>query len=156
MNAQLSPSLKQAVPTRWDSNFIMLDSYVKVKTCAVTKKLNLNFHKCGYFLQSYSDLKALLEKREEAHRLENFEFRVVEEIVNFLKPFHECSVEFQADKVPTVYKVAPWVHKLELHLQENVRDSALIKAIKREAKKYFAKYLTLDDFYYMACLLNPM
>ena len=94
------------------------------------------------------------KKRGEAHRLENFEFRVVEEIDNFLKPFHECSVEFQADKVPTVYKVAPWVHKLELHLQEIVQDSALIKASKGKQKGTLpTPYLV--DFYYVACLLNP-
>ena len=31
INAKLPTTLKQSVPTRWDSNFIMLESYLKVK-----------------------------------------------------------------------------------------------------------------------------
>ena len=96
-----------------------------------------------------------LEEKHELHRLDGIDFTVAEDFSKLMQPFNQCFKILQADKTPTVHLVAMWFSRLYDRMQVKDEDSDLIKRIKSEAQPLFSRYITADEFYLAACLMNP-
>lgn len=133
LNSQLPFTLKQDVSTRWNSEPIMLESYLK----------------------SASEVQALLLKTDSLKKLMYINEALIKEVVDFLLPFRECSEILSGDKYPTLHRVALWYHDLRDHIAIIDVDSPEMKNLKQQASYCFEKYLVVDDIHYAACILDP-
>lgn len=133
LNSKLPTSLKQDVPTRWDSELYMLESYVAVK----------------------ADVEVMLLERREFERLANIDNGIVDELIKFFIPIRKCSSILSGDKYPTIHLVAVEFSKLKLAIMVNETDSSEIKVLKNQAAICFEEYLDTSIFLCMACILHP-
>ena len=134
LNSELDPvTLKQEVPTRWNSKFVMLESYQR----------------------SADKVKEILLSKNRLDKIRNIDDATVGEIVEFLRPFAEATEALSADKRPTIHLVALWNEQLRKHLVAKDTDSDNMLAMKLEVLELFDIYCTIDDIYYIACALNP-
>jgi hypothetical protein len=132
LNSKLNISLKQAVSTRWNSNFIMLESYVKAS----------------------SQVKQVLLEKGMLNKVKDIDDELVSDLIKFLEPFKKCSDQLSADTRPTIDKVVVWYHKLMDHI--NKTDSIHLPEFSEEAMEWFQKYFVPDSLHYVACILNPL
>lgn len=107
------------------------------------------------YLKAASEVEALLLQNGKIYKLSNIDKVIVQEIVNFLKPFEECTKVFSQDHVPTLHQVAPWFHRLKHHLQTNELDSIEMQLLKEQARTCFSEYCKTTTIHYVAALLNP-
>lgn len=133
LNSKLTSTLKQEVATRWNSELIMLESYLKAA----------------------SEVQNLLLQNGKINKLSNIDNESVKELVDFLRPFEECTKVFSQDSQPTLHQIAPWFHKLHQHLEINEDDSDELKLLKGQAMICFAEYCKTSTMHYVAALLNP-
>lgn len=107
------------------------------------------------YVQVKSEVEAMLWENREFEKLVNIDIGIVNEMIEFLKPIRKCSRSLSGDKYPTIHLV-PYMYawlKLEIGIKKS--DSHEMKSLQRQAEVCFHEYLTLDPFYYMACILNP-
>jgi hypothetical protein len=135
LHSKLSPEkLKKAESTKWTSNLIMLQSYIK----------------------SSKKVKYILEFKDELHMLIDLEDEeLIQELVDFLIPFVKCLELISSERCPTINRVAFLFHHLEIHLRDKPADSQSLRELKEEAQKLFQKYCYLTDIHYAACMLDP-
>lgn len=132
-NAQLTHTLKQEVSTRWNSEWILLESYEK----------------------SANEVQTLLLQTDSIKRLMFINESLVRELIEFLVPFRDCSETLSGDTYPTIQLVALWFHELRDHIKIKDSDSAEIRRLKQQAAHCYKEYLVVDDLHYVACILDP-
>lgn len=133
LNAQLSHTLKQDVCTRWNSELIMLESYV----------------------ESASEVQTLLLQTDSIKKLMFINENFVRELIEFLVPFRDCSQILSGDTYPTIQLVALWYHELREHIKIKDSDSAEMRRLKQQAVHCYEEYLVVNDLHYVACILDP-
>lgn len=133
LNAKLPITLKQDVSTRWNSELIMLESYVK----------------------SSGDIQKILLESDSIQRLMFINEPLVRELIEFLKPFRECSEILSDDSYATIQLVALWYHELRDHIQIKPEDLPEMQLLKQQAAHCYDRYLIVDDIHYAACMLDP-
>jgi len=133
LNNLLSKTLKQDVPTRWNSQLLMLESY----------------------LENAEKVRSILKDKNESHRGSRISDGAIQDLVELLKPFKECSEELSATKSPTIQLVVPWFHNLREHLLPRSMDSAELKELRSQALLCFDEYCVPRDIHYAACFLQP-
>lgn len=133
LNSKLDYTLKQDVCVRWNTQLIMLESYLK----------------------SMKGVKELLEERGESYRIDDIDEKLLRELCEFLKPFKECSDSLSGDTYPTIHLVAPWFHKLRNHVNIQQADSTEMRILKRHGATFVDEYLKIEDIYYGASMLDP-
>lgn len=133
LNSSLSTTLKQDVPTRWNSELIMLKSYLKVAPEVKKKLLDVN----------------------NLQMLSQVDDAIVEELILFLTLFADCTNVFSGDKFANFHLIAPWYHTLKSHIAVTPEDSSEFVSLKRQAEVCFAEYCKLDILHYVACMLHP-
>lgn len=133
LNSQLSFSLKQDVATRWNSELIMLESYLKVS----------------------EEIADILVKNKRLYKLNNIDNDTVKELVGFLKPFGDCTEAFSKSNSPTIQKIAPWYQILKRHIQNDNGDSDEMKQLKAQALICFNEYCKVEPIHYVAAMLHP-
>lgn len=119
LNGQLSTTLKQNVPTRWNSELIMLEAYKK----------------------SANEVKALMIKMEMVHKLIDINDTLIQELIDFLVPFRECSEILSGDKYQTIQLVALWYYDLEEHIKIKYNDSEELKKLKQQSVHRFKEFV---------------
>lgn len=102
--------MKQSVPTRWNSDLIMLESFVK----------------------AFDEVKQLLCEKNKLEKLQNINHEAICELITFLKPFLECTEVFSRDKYPTFHEIVPWINELYRHLEQEYSDGEEIAELKKQ------------------------
>lgn len=133
LNGKLPITLKQDVPTRWNSQLIMLESFDR----------NIN------------EVKSILLQNDRLDKLMPINIALVKELISFLTPFKECSETLSGDDYPTLHLVAPWFIDLQEHIKVKAGDSVEMKTLKEQSAHCFRKYLVIEDYHYVACILDP-
>ena len=112
--------LRQDVPTRWNSTYIMLSSALYYKKALIhLQKTDANFIHCSNF--------------EEWNR--------VEKICKFLQVFHEVTLAFSGSKYPTSNLYFPNVLKVRLLLKDQmVSNDRFLKTMAIRMFEKFEKY----------------
>ncbi|OXA47456.1 Transposable element Hobo transposase [Folsomia candida] len=191
LNSKLTSTLKQEVATRWNSELIMLESYLKAATesdlrphfggggtpandpcffmlnflwynSSLENPFTATLHSVGgsggmlmHRAKSYFANCSLTIWNGKINKLSNIDNESVKELVDFLRPFEECTKVFSQDSQPTLHQIAPWFHKLHQHLEINEDDSDELKLLKGQAMICFAEYCKTSTMHYVAALLNP-
>jgi len=133
LNKQLTISLKQDVETRWNSELEMLQSYQK----------------------SANEVKSILLAKNKLEKIVHIQDDVVCALIEFLRPFEECTKTFSGEKYPTIAYVALWHQKLYKHLQPNDTDSEEMAKLRSQALLCLDEYYCLEDIHLASCMLNP-
>ena len=83
INLHLAKTVKMMVETRWNTLVDMLESVVAV----------------------LPEIIKLLEENKEEHKLDGWNTEIANQMIEFLKPFKDVSLELQAKKTPTLHLV---------------------------------------------------
>lgn len=136
LSLKSSKKLRQDVPTRWNSTYLMLDSALTYKLAFYQLQLvDSNFKDCA---------------TEE-------EWKTVEKIAKFLKPFHDITTLFSGTQYPTSNLYFHGVWKIQSLIYDEMDDPSSIlyyMAIEMNAKfeKYWECYSLVLSF---AVILDP-
>uniref|UniRef100_A0A1B0DG64 Uncharacterized protein n=1 Tax=Phlebotomus papatasi TaxID=29031 RepID=A0A1B0DG64_PHLPP len=133
LQSKLSKTLKQDVPTRWNSTCNMLISLSDV----------------------WDEVVEILEERDQHDRIEQICKKEVDAIVNFLQPFKDSSMEVEGEDYPTLHLPILWQIKLKKHLNVCTEDSTIIRTLKNEAAENLARTPDFHILYYAAVFLHP-
>lgn len=130
LNSKLTRTLKQEVCTRWNSERILINSYLDVR----------------------NEVKTLLLEAGKLDKITSVNDDILQELANFLKPFKHCSDVWSGNTYPTINLVAPHYSMLEKHIKITDKDSAEMKLLKGHC---FSEYCVTEDFHYAALMLDP-
>lgn len=133
LNSQLTTTLKQTVSTRWNTELLMLEAYQK----------------------SAVEVREILSKNEKVEKLMFVKDAIVQELIQFLTPFRDCSETLSGNKYPTIQLVTLYYYELQQHIKIRDGDSEEMKALKKQAEICFKEYLVPGDIYYAATMLDP-
>lgn len=115
-------SLKQDVPTRWNSTYLMLSSAI-------------------YYKHAFSHLE--LSDSNFKHNPSQNEWGKIERICKFLQLFYDATNAFSGAKYPTANLYFPHVFQIQLKLMhEKNSDDSYIKTIATGMYEKFEKYWT--------------
>lgn len=133
LNKHLKQSLKQDVTTRWNSHLIMLESYQK----------------------SREEVQQILCKNNQLNKIQNIDDNLVDQLVEVLKIFRECTESLSSDKHPTIHLVAQWRNILYTQMRANDDDLQEIKNVKIQLVICLDEYFQLKDLHLGAAMLDP-
>lgn len=86
----LEKTLKQDIETRWNSIFILLNS----------------FH------TQYEEIANILLEKNKYYMISAYNKKLMEEIINFLKLFKDATDDLEGEKEPTLPLAVPWTYSL--------------------------------------------
>lgn len=133
MHLKLEKSLKQESETRWNSKLEMLESVYN----------------------QFELIKDILNDKDELHRIENIDFDILVDLVNFLKIFKEASNCLEASKNPTLHLVIPWYKTLKEHCKISQQDSEVLKQIKKIVNEKITLKYKIEELHKLAIFFNP-
>lgn len=132
LQSKLPKTIKQESETRWNGLLIMIDS-IHFAWDAIIKTLEV---------QKRCDLIDAIDKD------------VLNELIEFLKPFQEASLQFQFNTKPTLHLVALHRDKLLQHLNSK-GGSSILKSLKSLGKEYIHSKWILKPYHKIALFLHP-
>ena len=110
--AQLSKTFVQENETRWNSLLMMMESVINGE----------------------EEVKELLSKNSESHRIDCINFGLLRDLVAFLQPLKSATKALEGDSYPTLHKVVLWQNVLLQRCQTHPFDSQLISQLKTRLK----------------------
>ncbi|KAL2922049.1 putative AC transposase [Bienertia sinuspersici] len=128
--------LRQDVPTRWNSTYLMLDSALFYKKAFLhLQKTDANFVHCP----------------------NSEEWSKIEKICKFLQVFHEVTLAFSGSKYPTSNLYFPNVLKIRLLLKEQLESNdRFLKSMAGKMFEKFEKYWSeFSTIMAMAVIFDP-
>ena len=131
--------LKSAVPTRWNSEYIMLESIVHSYPALTT-------------------MAGVADREEVIRHMEELEKEELEAVVSLLGFFDDASKQLSASKQPTSFLVPLLVEQSRRHLQPDAADRPLVKKLKvRLLRGILGDKLggKVGDSHHLALALHP-
>lgn len=119
LNDLFVPSLKTFVETRWNSVLVVLESIVK----------------------NWEKLTEVLTRRNELQYLTNIRQEELEEMIKFLTPFRQATLEMESSKKVTLFWCCVFNNILEKHLKSTPDDTNLISEMKNNCAQYYFETL---------------
>ncbi|XP_015788343.1 zinc finger BED domain-containing protein 1-like [Tetranychus urticae] len=129
--------LKQAVVTRWNSIYLMLERFVK-----------LNVHVYAILTQ-FSRAPGMVNQTE---------ITAIVEALELLKPFYEATEELSSDTKTTISKIIPMVNLIDKRLSSFDCSSEITRKLKQELLKAFNNRfgnIESSKLHAMATILDP-
>lgn len=132
---RLEKSLLPDIETRWNSVYMMLDS----------------FH------NQRDQIKNILKDVMKEEKMTFYHGEIMENITNFLKIFKEATDDLEGAKEPTLPFVVPWVFKLLDSCEITADDDEIMRKLKKRTETFInVKLLNeLHDRHYLATFLHP-
>ena len=131
--SNLTAALKQSNETRWNSLFIMLESYIKLK----------------------DEVECVLKERGQLQRLVAIDNSIVMTLIAFLQPFKEATEYVEGDAYPTIHRVIMWKEKLLRCMTACPTDSGLLKFLKSRGIRCISEKFEISSIHMIALFLNP-
>lgn len=133
-NSALKSSLKGYCETRWNGLYCMLLS----------------------ILDEFETVGNICIMKNKSALLNGIDRTMLEHLVQFLKPFHDAIIKFEAGNKPTLHLVCKEYFKLiDFHLQPDEDDSLTIRSLKEIMLDVVRDKIILDDFHKTASFLDP-
>lgn len=117
--SKLKTTLKSECSTRWNSKFEMCDSIIK----------NIN------------DITLILQSKNKTHLINGINTHLLNEMVEFLRPFKSFSIQLQATQKPTLYLVLPFYNSLKKNCLTQNTDSNILKKFKITINRLFEEII---------------
>ena len=135
IQSKLTTTLKQTISTRFYTYREMIGSIVK----------------------SWEELEAFLDERNELNYLEDINKILLIWTSRVLKPLHNCGLELEQDKRPTIHRVRFWETKLCAAFSENAQDLAATKKMKEVGRRALSTKLSsrINIYHDVASALDP-
>lgn len=105
-------------------------------------------------LYAWSELKAQLEDQEQ-HRLNAIDKSLLIQLLNFMEPFHDSTLDFQYKNKPTLHSVFLWRESLVSHLDHCEKEHLAIKEMKSIGRAYLEEKWVLSPIHKLAAFLHP-
>ena len=146
--------------TRWDSDFLMMDRFVKMEP--VVKEILKN-HEWRHKLEGTGNKKRRVFDDEELSRELDLELSVADwnamsKMVEILKPFKDATEEF-SKSTANISKVIPVISTLMEAVTEERFDAKVVKDLKRKIREQLTTRLgdevEKEDLYTLSTLLDP-
>ena len=135
LQSRLTKTLKQTVSTRFFTYREMI----------------------GSVIEAWEELECLLDARNELKYLEDINKILLIQTSRALKPLHNCGLELEQDKKPTLHRVLFWEAKLKLAFCENEKDLEAIKKMKGIGRRAIETKLSkrISIFHEVAAQFDP-
>nr|XP_026694487.1 uncharacterized protein ci-zf(bed)-1 [Ciona intestinalis] len=133
LNLKLNTSIQQSNETGWNSIYTMLESVLNNK----------------------SDIISILISDGLEERFDGIDWRVVETLVHFLKPFLEIYQTLEIGKYPTIQSVFLCYSTLERNFITSPTDTGIIKCLKNRGRICLKEKFEITDIHYVGFFLNP-
>jgi hypothetical protein len=86
-------------------------------------------------ITNWEELETVLDARGELNYIEDINKILLIQTSRVLKPLHDCGLELEKDKEPTLHRARFWEAKLRAIFSENEQDMAAIKKMKDVGRK---------------------
>lgn len=133
LNNKLTKKLKQYISTKWNSLYIMLESY---KTM-------------------FDEVQNILYEKNELYRLQEVDMTVLTILLDFLKIFKECSERLSSENITTINEVYLWKIKIDKFCQKNPSDPLILKKLKQYVILNFTDTFKVEKIHEVALMLDP-
>lgn len=134
LQKELTKTLKQECPTRWNSTYTMLES----------------------ILTQFDEIHEVLSQRKDLRFLYAIDRDQLSALVSFLEHFKTASESVCADSKPTLHLVVPIYHRLTTAVtKEEHGDIDMIRILKVKAGQSLLTKVRLDWLHDIAAFLNP-
>ena len=137
LNSSLDTTLKQCVPTRWNSTLITL------------KSVHNNLAQLRAFGTDPSTNKNVLRL------LADISEPLLEEMIAVLQPFDTATKELSTDTKPAMHLVVPTKFQLRKHLSTSVTDSMMTAQLKQHLLLQLEQYFKVTVIHCSATILDP-
>lgn len=137
LNGQLETTLKQCVPTRWNSILTTLKSVsnnlAELRVISASAQANRSL------------LRLLADINED----------LLSEMIRVLDSFDVATKLLSADSKPSLHLVLPTKHRLMNQLVTRSTDSYMISQMKSRISNNVQRYFVVANLHYVAALLDP-
>jgi len=133
LNNSLSQGLKQSCDTRWNSVYLMLQSFFK----------------------NYDEIRTIFQRKDQEARLEGIVITTVNVLVRFLLPFFEGTKALEGDLTPTIHHVYQWYVKLKRCMTFQTSDCPLLKFLKHRGFQAIDNKFEITPLHKLALFSNP-
>ena len=133
LNSRLTKTLKQDVSTRWNSLYLMIES----------------------FNDMFDELEHILYERKDLFRLQGIDMTIIKILLQFLNIFKEASERLSAAKSPTINEIYVWRKKIEAHCELTSLDSSVLKQLKHSVMTNLDMRMSIDNLHKIAVILDP-
>lgn len=120
--------------------------------------MNSNYDMLLSISSNWDAVIALLEQRNALEKLNDLQKSTVDEIIAFLKPMKEATIEIEASKQPTLYLVQLYLDLIKNHLTVKPSDSNRIMLMKELAQPYFDAIIAtcITKYHEFSLYLHPI
>ena len=101
-----------------------------------------------------SEIKTILIEKDEILRLSDIDFTFLHNILQFLKPFTECSEFLSTKNTPTMSYYLLWYQNILKHCSVESIDSSVILDVKRITRAAIIKRMYPEQVHYIGLFLN--
>ena len=106
-------------------------------------------------MRSSAEVRRILLEKKQYEKCSKIDDVVVSNLIDFLRPFKECSDFLSSEKRPTIHWVSLWYHKLLCHVGQNEEDTIEIAKLRQQAKLCLKHYFEIQRIHYVATMLHP-
>jgi len=137
LNSLLDTTLKQSVPTRWNSTLITL------------KSVNDNLADLRVFGTDAATNKNVLRLLADVNEA------LLGETIAVLQPFDTATKQLSTDTKPAIHLVLPTKFQLKKHLSPSAADSMAVVQLKRHLQLQLEQYFKVTVVHCSATILDP-
>lgn len=133
---KLDTSLKQEIPTRWNTILIMLLS----------------------IQSNWDNIKSVLKDLKKEEKLYLIRKDIIDIIISILLPFKICSEDLSSSTRPSIVKVAKWKYELLDHLGKNLiihNNNLDVKKLIEKLIYYIEEKFTILPIHFVAAFFDP-
>lgn len=132
---QLKTTLKQSIPIRWDSKYVMLES----------------------IKHNYSEIKELGKNNGTVmEKILNINELLLDNLIDFLKPFYDLRLTLCQEKSPIFHLVLPTKQKMLVLCKPLNSDSYMFRKIRKIYAKNIKQYFKTTDLHSIGVILFPL
>ncbi|CAF5028736.1 unnamed protein product [Rotaria sp. Silwood1] len=106
--------------------------------------------------KSYEPLKRILTESKQLHRLEKINMGIIEQLIDFFRPWQNVVKEVQTGNMPSLHVVFPCINYLQDELRKFERgDKPGMKFFAKRSLSLLNSMFHMEDEYILASFLHP-
>jgi len=107
------------------------------------------------FVSVYPELPGVIKDRDQKQKLDDIDYDVLLEFIQYFKYFVDVTELLSGDKYPTIHLVLPLRQQLINISKPCASDSHAILCLKKDMFREITSYWELEDAHHIAVVLHP-